>query len=193
MATNPVARPRSGVNRHIGLATHEQGVYMNRKIIMTIMGTVTGLWLAAAQAATPDPQWFGTWEVDLSKSPMPLGADTTQPAPKSLTYSIKDAGGGKWTVQPVIVHADGRKEELPMATLNTDGTSSPISGNPNFDSETATFPDSHTAIVTFLKAGKVVIKATYKLSADGKQRSVSVESTDKDGKPVHTTEISYKK
>jgi hypothetical protein len=142
---------------------------------------------------TPDSQWFGTWEVDLSKSSTPLGVDPTQPPPKSVTYTIKDAGGGKWTVQPVIVHADGKKEERPMATLNTDGTSSPISGNPIFDSETATFPDSHTAIVTFLKAGRVVIKATYKLSADGKQRSASTESMDKDGKPVHTTEISYKK
>jgi hypothetical protein len=164
---------------------------MNRKIIMTIMGTVAGLWLAAAQAATPDPQWFGTWEMDLSKSTTPPGA--TQPPPKSITVTFKDAGVGKWSVQPVRVQADGKKEEPPMYILSTDGTSSPVPGNPNVDSITATFSDSHTEIVTFLKAGKVVRKATVKLSADGKQRSSSVESTDKDGKPVHTTEIWNKK
>jgi hypothetical protein len=38
-----------------------------------------------------------------------------------------------------------------------------------------------------------VAKQTTKLSADGKQRSSSVESTDKDGKPIHTTQIWNKK
>jgi hypothetical protein len=165
---------------------------MNRKITMAIMGAVAGLWLAAAQAATPDPQWLGTWEVDLSKSPPP-GADTTQPPPKSVTYTFKDVGGGKWTVQPVIVHADGKKEEPPAVTVSTDGTSSPISGNPRFDSVTLTHPESRTEIATFYKAGKVVQTVTTKLSADGKQRSSSVELTDKDGKPVHATEIWNKK
>jgi hypothetical protein len=178
----------------ISVTQHTQeGFHMNRKIIMAIMGGIMGLWLAAAQAATPDPQWLGTWEVDLSKSPPGPGVDTTQPAPKSVTYTFKDAGGGKWTVQPVIVHADGKKEEPPAATVSIDGTSTPISGNPGFDSVTVTFPDSRTEVATFLKAGKVVRKVTTKLSADGKQRSSSVESTDKDGKPVHTTEIWNKK
>jgi hypothetical protein len=166
---------------------------MHRKIISAIIGSVAGLWLAAAHAATPDPQWLGTWEVDLAKSPPAPGANTTQPAPKSVTYIFKDAGGGKWTVQPVIVHADGKKEEPPLATVSTDGTPSPVSGNPDFDSVTLTYPDSRTEIATFSKAGKVVSKSTTKLSADGKQQSASVESTGKDGKPVHTTEIWNKK
>jgi hypothetical protein len=170
----------------------QEGFHMNRKIIMTIMGAVAGLWLAAAQAATPDPQWLGTWEVDLSKSPPPPGADTTQPPPKSVTYTFKDAGGGKWTVQWVIVHADGKKEEPAAVTVSTDGTS-PISGDPSLDSVSLIFPDARTEVATFLKAGKVVRKVTTKLSADGKQRSSSVELTDKDGKPAHTTEIWNKK
>jgi hypothetical protein len=170
-----------------------KGLFMNRKIISAIIGSVAGLWLAAAQAATPDPQWLGTWEVDLSKSMPTPGVDTTQPPPKSVTYIIKDAGGGKWTLQPVIVHADGKKEEPPSVTFGTDGTSAPVTGNPVFDSLTVTFPDSRTSIATFSKAGKVVRKSTGKLSADGKQQSRDVESTDKDGKPVHGPEIWNKK
>jgi hypothetical protein len=182
-----------GVNWVLVSQLTMQRFYMNRKIIGAIIGSVAGLWLAAAQAATPDPQFLGTWEVDLSKSPPLPGANTTQPPPKSVTYIFKDAGGGKWTVQPVIVQADGKKEEPPLATVSTDGTSSPISGNPDFDSVTLTFPDSRTSIATFSKAGKVMRKSTAKLSADGKQQSGSVESTDKDGKPVHTTMIWNKK
>jgi hypothetical protein len=166
---------------------------MNRKIIMTVMGAVAGLWLATAQAAAPDPQWLGTWELDTSKSQAPPYVDTTQSPPKSITYTFKDAGGGKWTYQQVTVLSDGKKVESAPGTFTTDGSPSPVSGDPQIDSVTVTYPDSHTEIAIFFKAGKVVAKQSTKLSADGKQRSSSVESTGKDGKPVHSTQIWNKK
>jgi hypothetical protein len=165
---------------------------MKRTIINTVMGSVASLWLAAAQAATPDPQWLGTWELDTSKSQTPVYADTTQSPPKSVTYTFKDAGGGKWTYQQVIVLADGKKVEPPAGTFTTDGSPSPVS-DPQFDSVTVTYPDSRTEVVTFFKAGKTIAKQTTKLSADGKQRSSSVDSTDKNGKAVHTAQIWNKK
>jgi hypothetical protein len=178
----------------IMLAQHTQErFYMNRKIIMTIMGAVAGLWLTAAQAAAPDPQWLGTWELDTSKSPMPPYVDTTHSPPKSITYTFKDAGGGKWTYQQVIVLSNGKKVESAPGTFTTDGSPSPVSDNPQMDSVTVTYPESHTEIATFFKAGKTVAKQTTQLSADGKQRISNVESTDKDGKPVHTTQIWNKK
>jgi hypothetical protein len=165
---------------------------MNRNI-MTIMGAVAGLWLAAAYAAVPDPQWLGTWELDIAKSQAPQYVDPAQWPPKSVTYTFKDAGGGKLTVQRVVVRSDGKKVESAPDTIATDGSPSPISGNPRADSVTVTYPDSHTEIVTFFKAGKTVAKQTIKLSADGRQRISSVESTDKNGKPVHTTQTWNKK
>jgi hypothetical protein len=162
---------------------------MNRKIISTIVGCVVGLWLAAAQAATPDPQWLGTWELDVSKS---QPSDPAQPPPRSVTITLKDLGGGKWSMQRVTVLADGKTEEV-HATVSTDGAPSPISGDPRFDSASGSFQDSHTQIVILSKAGKQVQKATLVLSADGKHRTQTTDSTDKDGKPVHTTMIWNKK
>jgi hypothetical protein len=171
--------------------THE-GFHMKRTIINAIMGSVAGLWLAAAHAAAPDPQWLGTWELDVAKSERPVYASATPAPPKSVTYTFKDVGGGKWSYQQVVVLSDGKKVEPAAGTFTTDGSPSPVS-DPQFDSVTVTYPDSHTEVVTFFKAGKILAKQTTKLSADGKQRSSSVESTDKDGKPVHTTQIWNKK
>jgi hypothetical protein len=157
---------------------------------MTTLGALAGLWLASAQAATPDPQWLGTWELDLSKSQPDAMAG---PPPKSVTLTFKDVGGGKRSGEQVVVLTDGKEAPRASATFSTDGTPAPLTGFPTADTVSVSYSDPRTEVVTFSKAGKVVQKMTTTLSADGKHRTSMVESTDKDGKSVHTTEIWNKK
>jgi hypothetical protein len=166
---------------------------LSQRFIMTAALAVASLWLASAQAATPNPQVLGIWELDISKSERPPG-DPSGPPPKSITRTFKDVGGGKWTHQIVVELADGKKMEQPITTFNTaDGATTTISGDSQADSMTITYRDSSTAIATFLKNGKPVEKQVDKLSADGKQLLEEVQTTDKDGKPVHYTAVWNKK
>ena len=151
-----------------------------RKRQVTIVAAVVGLWLASAQAASPDG-FLGTWELDISKTPLP--ADPSAAVPKSVTVTIKDAGGGKRTNQVVIVSADGKKVEQTPVTYGIEGSTS-LTGNPQADSMTMTHPDASTEIVTNYKAGKQVQRSTAKLSVDGKQDVITIDSVDKNGKPV---------
>jgi hypothetical protein len=166
---------------------------MKQQVVRTLMGMAAGLWLASAHAAVPDPAWLGTWAADMSKSQLGPLADPTQPPPKSLTFTFKDAGGGKWSYQQTVVLADGKKVEPPGGTFTTDGKPSPVASDPNYDTVTVTYPDARTEIVIFFKGGKQVQKMTTALSADGKHRTQTVDSTDKDGKPVHGTILWDKK
>jgi hypothetical protein len=165
---------------------------MNRKLIMTTLGIVAGLWLTTAQAAGPNPQALGTWELDRSKSQSP--PDSPGPLPKSVTRIIKDIGGGKWTMQVIVVQADGKKVERPLQTLNvTDGATTPVADNPQMDSITVSYPDADTLTEAQFKAGKQVGKLVAKLSKDGKQLVYDVDTTDKSGKPYHFTSVWNKK
>jgi hypothetical protein len=161
---------------------------MKQKFLMTTIGAVACLWLASAQAAAPNPQFLGTWEVDLAK---------TQPQapvmPKSVTVTVKDVGGGKWASEVVIVTADGKKQTPPPTPVSIDGTPTPVTGNPMADSLTLTAPDKDTAVVIGQKGGKTVITETSKLSADGKQMVHTRDTTGPDGKPVHVVEVLNKK
>jgi hypothetical protein len=163
---------------------------MKHKLLMTTLGAVVCLWLATAQAATPNPQFLGTWEVDLSKTqPMPPPG----PSPKSVTVTVKDAGGGKWTTEIVTEMPDGTKQTRQQLPVMVDGSTTPISGNGGMDHAVVTWPDPSTAVVTFLKDGKVVQTETSKLSADGKQMLHTVDATRPDGSAFHETEVLNKK
>ena len=149
------------------------------------------LWLASAQAAQPNPQFWGTWEVDLTKVAPPDPA--AGPLPKSVTFVFKDAGNHKVAYTETIVGADGKKTEPLNGTFSTDGTPSPIAGDPNIDSITVTYPDPNTEVVIESKGGKQVAKLTTKLSADGRHRTLSEDGADLNGKPVHTVTTLNKK
>jgi hypothetical protein len=161
---------------------------MKQNFLVTTIGAVACLWLATAQAAAPNPQFLGTWEIDLSKSQPP--ADEV----KSITVTIKDVGGGKWTSETAIEMADGTKPTRPQPPpVSMDGTPTPVSGNPLFDSLTVSCPDPNTVIATARKGGKLVLTETSKLSADGKRIVHTEDGTDPDGNPLHITSILNKK
>jgi hypothetical protein len=165
---------------------------MKQKLLITTIGAAACLWLTSAQAASPNPQFLGTWDMDMSTAqPMP-GSDPKM-APKSVTVTIKDVGGGKWANEVVIEMADGTKQTRPAVAVSIDGTPTPVSGNQMMDSVTVKFPDPDTAVVTVVKDGKTVATETSKLSSGGRQMVHTVDTTGKDGKPVHTSEMLHKK
>jgi hypothetical protein len=166
---------------------------MKQNFLMTTVGAVAGLWLASAQAAVPNPQFLGTWKVDLSTIQPPPEGDPKK-APKSVTVTVKDVGGGKWTTEIVIEMADGTKQTRPpQPPVSVDGKPTPVSGNLTMDSVTLSCPEPNTAVVTALKDGKPVSTETSKLSADGKRMVHTIDATGPDGNPLHITEILNKK
>lgn len=160
---------------------------MKQKFLTTALAAIACLWLATAYAATPNPQFLGTWVMDVSKM---------QPAPpvmpKSVTVTTKDVGGGKWVNEMVAEMPDG-KHTRPGFPVSIDGTPTPIPGNPMMDSVKVTAPDANTMVITGSKSGKTVQTETYKLSANGKQLFLTSEGTAPDGKPVHRTETFNRK
>jgi hypothetical protein len=156
---------------------------MNQKAIA--FAAIAGLCLAGAAQAAPSSGFLGTWVLDLTKAPPPAAGQP--PLPKSVTRTVKDAGGGKWTTTFEEVGADG-KTETPSATYSTDGAPAPVSGAPDVDMVSVTSPDANTLVVTESKAGKAVAKVTVKLSADSKQTIETVEAAGPDGKPVTQTQ-----
>jgi len=164
---------------------------MKQKFLTVTIGAVACLWLASAQAAAPNPEFLGTWEMDLSKN-QPSPGDPKK-APKRITVIVKDVGGGKWATEVTIEMADGTKQAQPSMPLRMDGTPTPVSDNPAIDSLTANSPDSNTVIVTARKDGKPVETETSKLSADGKRIVHTIDGTGPDGMPLHITQVLNKK
>jgi hypothetical protein len=160
---------------------------MNRKLVITTLGAAAALWLGLAQAVEPNPKFAGTWEVDISKW-QPRPDDTGRP-PKSVTITIKEAGG-KWSQQVVVVDPDGKKIELPPGPpVALDGKQFPDTNDPRFDSTAIAVTDANTMVVTSSKNGKVIDKMTITLSADGNQMVSTHDTTTKDGKPYHYTNV----
>lgn len=164
---------------------------MKQTLMMFVVGVICCSWLGAAQAAIPSPQFLGTWEMDLSKTdPLPPATGDPKTTPKSVTLTVKDAGGGKWSAEIVNEMADGAKYPQPATSLSLDGTPTPSSGDVSL---VLTIPDPSTAIITAVVNGQPVSNETYKLSADGKQMFSVEDTIGPDGTPFHTTRTFNKK
>jgi hypothetical protein len=162
---------------------------MKQKLLMTTIGAIACLWLASAQAAPPNPQFLGTWALDLSKTPQPPAGT---PGPKSVTVTVRDVGGGKWVDEVVIEMADGTKQSPPATPFSLDGKPNVIPENPEV-TITVTSPEPNTVIATIMHNGTTVETQTSKLSADGKQIVHTTDGTGQDGSPVHRVEILNRK
>jgi hypothetical protein len=103
---------------------------------------------------------------------------TAPDTPKSLTFTWKDIGGGKVTVQVTAVRVDGHIEQqlVTVGPTGADGAS-PISGTEDSDSETVVSPDPTTSVETTFKKGRQVGTATYRFSQDGRRVSVDFENS----------------
>jgi hypothetical protein len=135
------------------------------------------LWGSAAQAQGTDPL-IGTWKLNIAKSTFSPG-----PPPKSGTVRYEPAAEGMIRTSADLVGADDRRTHIEYAAKE-DGKDYPITGAPAIDTVSLKRIDAHTTERIDKKGGKVVGGLTRKLSADGKTLTVTIKSTDPQGKPV---------
>jgi hypothetical protein len=144
---------------------------------------VVGIALAAAcalnvvgAAQAPDPL-FGTWKMDVAKSSYKPG-----PTPKSATVVITAAGKGmKVAVDSVVADAPLKWEY----TTARDGTDSPVTGHPYYETVSATQTSPTEGTVVYKKGGKAVVTTKTSVSKDGKMLTVTSTGTDPKGQAMH--------
>ena len=151
---------------------------MSRRTALILAG-MTLLGLAVPQSAFAQSEPFaGLWQVNLAKSK--YGGQ----APKSRTaYLQPDGQNIKMTL--VAIRADGTPNSTVRAWI-FDGMPHP-EANPKFDAIVFTRANTNTIIENRLRAGQTVQIETILLSADGK--TITVTSTDANGRPSNNTEV----
>ena len=155
-----------------------------KKLFTTGLIGFFALVVTAAATAQTDPV-VGTWQLDTAKSSYKPG-----PAPKSATVVIEPAGKG------IKVAVDAVTADGPMKwgfTTQRDGKPSPVTGNPNYDTITATQTSPGAGSNTYSKGGKPVATSTLAVSADGKTMTVTTEGTDAKGQKMHNVAVYTKK
>jgi hypothetical protein len=128
---------------------------------------------AACFAANPH---MGTWKLNDTKSKIPpeMGKNTT------VTYAeAKDE---------VKVTIDGTdKDGKPTHSVwvgKFDGKAYPVKGNLSYNSVAYKMVNDRTNDITAMKDGKTVWTGRITVAADGKSRTVTINSTGADGKKV---------
>lgn len=126
----------------------------------------------------------GTWKLNLEKSKYAAGS-----APKSLTRTIT-ADGDKITYSFDGQAADGSALKYSF-TVQYDGKDYEINGPGPFGADHIALKlvNSHMTEGTLKKGDKVVSTVHTTVSHDGKTATVSGKGTDKDGKPIHQTQV----
>jgi hypothetical protein len=134
--------------------------------------------VAASSARAADDPNNGTWKMNAEKSKYSPG-----PAPKSSTVTIRIENGTE------MYSAEGEDASgKPMSasfTAKTDGTDSPVTGNPYGDTISVKHPSPNHLTVAIKKGGKVTMTVHVVVSADGKTRTATYSGENADGKAVH--------
>jgi hypothetical protein len=133
---------------------------------------------AAVGAQAQDPL-VGTWKLDVAQSTYKPG-----PAPKSTTIVVKPAGKG---VEVAIdaVNADGSPLKWGFTSLRDGKEESKITGNPLFDTVTASKESANAGTNLYKKGGKLVMTTRVAIAADGKSMTVTSTGTDAKGQAVN--------
>ncbi len=131
------------------------------------VGAILAIGMGTALAADAV---VGTWKLNLAKSTFSPG-----PAPKSQTRIYAESAQGV-TVTVKTTAADG-KESTTTLTFKDDGKSYPVSGNPDFDTVSATRVDALTLHSTQMKAGATVGTGVRTVSKDGKTLTFAQKGT----------------
>jgi hypothetical protein len=132
--------------------------------------------VAAAQTAEPI---VGTWKLDVAKSTYKPG-----PAPKSTTVVIKPAGKGI-EVAVDAVNADGSPLKWGFTSLRDGKEEAKVTGNPLFDTVTASRESANAGTNLYKKAGKLVMTTKIAVATDGKSMTVTSTGTDAKGQAVN--------
>ena len=132
--------------------------------------------MVGAQTAEPI---VGTWKLDVAKSTYKPG-----PAPKSTTIVVKPAGK---SVEVAIdaVNADGSPLKWGFTSLRDGKEEAKVTGNPMFDTVTASRESANAGTNLYKKGGKLVMTTKVAIAADGKSMTVTSTGTDAKGQAVN--------
>ena len=145
-------------------------------VILGVVALTVVPGLVRAQA--PDPI-VGNWKLDVAKSTYKPG-----PAPKSTTVVVKQAGKG---IEVAIdaVNADGSPLKWGFTSLRDGKEEAKVTGNPLFDTVTASRESANAGTNLYKKGGKLVMTSKVAVAADGKTMTVTSTGTDAKGQAVH--------
>src|SRR5881409_850114 len=143
--------------------------------------TLAFLFAAAAVCFAGTDVQMGTWKLNESKSKLPAGI------PKNHTVVYEAAGDSvKVTIDGTA--ADGKPTHNEW-TGKIDGKDYPVTGDATADTRSYKEINDHTLAFAGKKDGKVTISGRVAVSADGKTRTVTVNTTDAAGKKVKGTAV----
>ena len=146
------------------------GVILGALALAVVPGVV------AAQTAEPI---VGTWKLDIAKSTYKPG-----PAPKSTTIVVEQAGKGV-KVAVDAVNADGSPLKWGFTSLRDGKEEAKVTGNPMFDTVTASRESANAGTNLYKQGGKLVITTKIAIAADGKSMTATSTGTDAKGQAVN--------
>jgi hypothetical protein len=135
---------------------------------LLVMATITHATLAS--------ELSGTWQVDVSKLPVP------QP-PKSVTLVLSELGQGMIRITIDVVGSDGATSHS-ESNINTDGTAAKVVGSLDVDTVSVTLPNQRTLIMGAAMGGHPSNTRVFALE-DSRHMTESIVSHGNDGVP-HT-------
>ena len=131
------------------------------------------VWLAAGAVCFASP-YMGTWKLNAHKSKLAHGMGRNN----TVMY---EAGFFKIRVTVDGVDAKGKPTHSEWSG-NFDGKDYPVTGDPNSDARSYTKVNDRTLTTTNKKNGKVTVTGQIVVSADGKNRTVTINGTTPKGK-----------
>ncbi len=139
------------------------------------------LCLLAAAVCFADDAQLGNWKLNEAKSKLAAGI------PHNNTVVYEAAGDGiKVTIEGT--DRDGKPTHSEW-TGKVDGKDYPVTGDPTSDTRSYKKINDRTLAFAGKKDGKVAISGRVAVSADGKTRTVTVNTTDPTGKKVKGTAV----
>ena len=150
-----------------------------RQFAGVILGAIALAAVPVAVAGQTTEPIVGTWKLDPAKSTYKPG-----PAPKSNTVVIEAAGKGI-KVAVDTVNADGSPLKWGFTSLRDGKEEAPVTGNPMFDTVTATRESANAGTNVYKKGGKVVMTTKGAIAADGKSMTLTSTGTDAKGQAVN--------
>lgn len=113
-------------------------------------------------------RFFGSWEVDVSRLPVP------EP-PASVTITWADAGAGKLSMRVEIVDRRGERTRAD-AVIALDGSPSRAVGSLDVDVVSMTMPSDRVLVMGAGMAGNPSNTRVFTISDDGKRMSETIVS-----------------
>jgi hypothetical protein len=147
-----------------------------RTIVMTLVGCFVSLTLCFAQDTL-----MGTWKLNETKSKIAPNA------PRNNTV-VFEAMGDNVKVTVDGIGSDAKPTHIEW-TGKFDGKDYPVTGDPNSETRSYTKIDGHTLGFNAKKGGKVTTSGRIAVSADGKNRTVTVGGTDPKGQKFTSTTV----